>query len=181
MHEKRFHRDLSTLRDPQRVSRLEVPRVVNLSLEDLANPASVLDIGAGTGLFSQEFAGHGLAVSGLDANPRALELAREFVPSGQFREGIAESLPFAENEFDLVFMGLVLHETDDLLKALQEARRVIKQRLAILEWPYEANEFGPPLKHRVSPEQIKFLGQKAGFKSIEQIALNELALYRLDC
>ncbi len=181
MHEKRFHRDLSVLRDPQRVSRLEVPRVVDLSLAGLAEPAGVLDIGTGTGLFSQEFSGRGLAITGLDANPAALELARGYVPSGMFREGIAESLPFEDCQFDLVFMGLVLHEADDTLAALREARRVTRQRLAVLEWPYLVNEFGPPLEHRLSPELLTDLSLQAGFKSIEQVPLEHLVLYRFAC
>ena len=180
MHEKRFHRDLSTLRDPQRVSRLQVPQVVDLSLAGLNEAASVADIGTGTGLFGQEFASRGLALSGLDANPEALARAQEFIPGGVFRQGIAESLPFNDQQFDLVFFGLVLHEADDTLAALREAHRVASQRVAILEWPYEESDFGPPLAHRLSPAFIQDLAQQAGFRQVDPVHLDRLVLYRLE-
>jgi len=33
-------------------------------------------------------------------------------------------MPFPDGAFDLVFMGLLLHEADDNLAALREAQRV---------------------------------------------------------
>ena len=109
-----------------------------------------------------------------------LSAAFTFVPSGTFRQGKAENLPFGDAAFDLTFMGLLLHETDDTLIALKEARRVTQKRLAILEWVYEDQPFGPPLEHRISGEEIISLAQQAGFKQIEALRLQNLALYRLN-
>jgi ubiquinone/menaquinone biosynthesis C-methylase UbiE len=108
-----------------------------------------------------------------------LTAARQFVPEGDFREATAEALPYPDTSFDLVFFGLVLHESDDQLKALQEARRVSRQRVCILEWPYRGEEFGPPLAHRIPPAEIADLAQQAGFDHVERISLNHLILYRL--
>ncbi len=132
MHEKRFEGDFDRLRSPERIARLEVERVVDLCLAG-AHISRVLDIGTGTGLFAEAFARRGLQVSGIDANPTMLPVARGFVPSGDFREGVAEALPFSDGSFDLVFLGVVLHEADDLQKALEEALRVSGQRVGILE------------------------------------------------
>ena len=60
-------------------------------------------------------------MTGLDANPEMLPVARQFVPAADFQEGVAEALPFGDGSFDLVFMGLLLHETDDISAALAEA------------------------------------------------------------
>jgi ubiquinone/menaquinone biosynthesis C-methylase UbiE len=116
-------------------------------------------VGTGTGLFAEQFAKKGLQVTGLDANPEMLPAAQQYVPSGTFQEGIAEKLPFPDGSFDLVFMGLLLHETDDILAALREAHRVALQRVAILEWPDEEQPFGPPREHRLSYEKIALLSQ----------------------
>lgn len=179
MHERRFSREIERLRDPERVARLEVPRVVDLSLEGLNSPKDVLDVGTGSGLFAEEFASRGLKVTGLDINAEMLPVARQFVPTGIFQDGAAEALPFPDGAFDLVFMGLVLHETDDMAAALGEAFRVTRARLALLEWPEEAGEFGPPREHRIPPDKLFAFGRNAGFKKIETIRLKNLVLYRL--
>ena len=178
MQGKRYNREIERLRDPERVARLEVNRVVNLSLENMENTKTVLDIGVGSGIFAEAFAVKGLQVSGVDVNPEMLSAALAFVPSGIFKQGNAEKLPFEDAAFDLTFMGLLLHETDDTLAALKEARRVTQKRLAILEWLYEEQPFGPPLEHRLSGEEITSLAQQAGFKLIEALPLQNLVLYR---
>ncbi len=180
MHERRFNREIERLRDPQRMAHLEVKRVVDLVLENLTQAQSALDIGTGTGIFAEELAGRGLQVTGLDANPAMLPAAQKYVPAGKFREGEAEKLPFPDKAFDLVFMGLLLHETDDALAALSEARRVARQRLAILEWRDEDQSFGPPREHRLSYEKIAALAKQAGFGETQQVRLEYLVLYLLD-
>jgi len=180
MHERRFNREIERLRDPERVARMEVSRVVALSLEGLKTPKEVLDIGAGSGLFAEEFVKSRLTVTGLDANPEMLPVAQQYVPFGIFKEGVAEQLPFPDGSFDLAFMGLLLHETDDPIAALREARRVSRQRLAILEWPKEEQDFGPPLAHRISSEKISKLSEETGFRSFKFIQLQYLTLYLLE-
>jgi ubiquinone/menaquinone biosynthesis C-methylase UbiE len=181
MHEKRFNRAVERLRDADRLERLEVRRVVDLALEGLNDPQSALDVGMGSGVFAEELFARGLQVSGADVNPEMLPAARSYVPAGDFREGAAESLPFADKAFDLVFMGLLLHETDDTLAALQEARRVGRQRLAVLEWPDEEQPVGPPREHRIPEEKIRTLAKQAGFGEMVTTRLRTLVLYRLAC
>jgi ubiquinone/menaquinone biosynthesis C-methylase UbiE len=180
MRERRYDREIERLRDPQRIARLEVKRVVDLVLENLTKVQSALDVGTGTGIFAEELAARGLQVTGLDANPAMLPAAQQYVPAGIFREGEAEKLPFSDETFDLVFMGLLLHETDDVLAALNEAHRVACQRLAILEWPDEDQPVGPPIEHRLSVEKITALARQAGFKEIKQVRLETLVVYLLD-
>ncbi|MGB8211946.1 MAG: class I SAM-dependent methyltransferase [Anaerolineales bacterium] len=179
MHEKRFEGNIERLRAPERVERLQVERVTELCLEGQAI-RSVLDVGTGSGLFAETFAGHGLAVAGVDVNPEMLAAASRFVPKGSFREGTAEALPFADGSFDLVFMGLVLHEADDTLKALQEAFRVAINRVGILEWPYRETVFGPPLADRLDPADLVDLFHQAGFRKWQSTDLDNTSLYRLE-
>lgn len=180
MHERRFDRVIESLRDPERIARLEVDRVVDLALGRLKNIQSVLDVGTGSGLFAEKFAARGLMITGLDANPDMLPFARQYVPAATFQEGVAEKLPFNDGTFDLVFMGLLLHETDDILEAVKEAHRVARQRLAVLEWPDEEQPFGPPRKIRLSFEMITSLARQAGFKKAVPHRLESLVLYTID-
>ncbi len=179
MTERRYSGDIERLRSSERVARLEVDRVVGLSMADLSL-RSLLDIGTGSGLFAEAFAAKGLKASGVDLREDMLEAARQYVPDGDFRQSHMETLPYPDETFDLVFMGVVLHEADDLAKALGESYRVVRQRVMVLEWPYEQGEFGPPLDHRLRPEAVMDAARVVGFKTIEQIALKHLSLFRLD-
>jgi SAM-dependent methyltransferase len=179
MHEKRFEGDIDRLRAPERVERLEVEQVVDLCLDNEI-VHSALDIGTGTGLFAESFSKRDLEVSGLDANPEMLIAARQFVPKGDFREGTVEALPYPDDSFDLVFLGLVLHESDEPLKALKEARRVARNRVCILEWPFKDGAFGPPLAHRLKPEDLAGLFRKAGFRKWKVTDLSNTIFYRLE-
>ncbi len=180
MHERRFNREIERLRDPERIARLEPDRVVDLALDGLKGVQSLLDVGTGTGLFAEKFTAKGLTVTGLDANPDMLPVARQYVAAATFQEGVAEQLPFKDGSFDLVFMGLLLHETDDILEAVKEAQRVARQRLAVLEWPDEEQPFGPPRKIRLSFEMISSLARQAGFKKTVPHRLESLVLYTID-
>jgi ubiquinone/menaquinone biosynthesis C-methylase UbiE len=178
MHEKRFPGSPGMLRSAQRLNLLEVERVIDLCLETF--PArSVLDVGTGTGLFAEAFAARGLEVAGIDANPAMIEAARHLVPGARFRHAPAEVVPHPDGAFDLVFMGLVLHETDDPALAVGEARRVARLGAAVLEWPYRPEEYGPPLEHRLRSEQVTDLAHQAGFARVETLPLSRLVLYRL--
>ncbi len=179
MHERRFNQAVDKLRSPERIARLEVERVVELCLKNL-NADSVLDVGTGSALFAEKFAARGLRVAGVDVNPEMVEHARRFVPGGNFRVAPAEVVPFEDQDFDLVFMGVVLHEADDALKALTEARRIARMRVAILEWPYVEEEYGPPLAHRLSETKVNALAAEAGFGNVEMISLTHTVLYRLE-
>ncbi|MEJ2262056.1 MAG: class I SAM-dependent methyltransferase [Anaerolineales bacterium] len=178
MHERRFHGQADRLRSPQRLELLEVARVVALCLEDL-EAETVLDVGAGTGVFAEAFSQQGLAVSAIDVNPDLLEIARRYAPQATFRQAPAEAIPFPDRSFDLVFLGHVLHETDERLRALQEARRLARKRVVILEWPYLEEEHGPPLEHRLKPEEVLELGKQAGFEAVETLQLRHMVLFRM--
>lgn len=176
-HGNRFSGGIDRLRSPERLARLEVERVLDLSLAGCQIQA-VIDIGTGSAVFAEAFARRGLKVAGIDVNPEMLEVARSYVPDADFHQAPAESLPFSNASFDLAFMGLVLHETDHLQQALHEARRVSRQRLVILEWPYEVQSFGPGLEERLPPAKVMEFAQKAGFSGGEEIRLQQLVLYR---
>jgi len=176
--ELEFPGPATELRSQQRLAILEVDRVVQLSVDGL-QVRKVLDVGTGTGIFAEAFAKLSLEVSGIDANGTLLAVGQEHVPGGDFREGLAESMPFEDGTFDLVFLGHVLHETADPLEVLKEAHRVARQRVAVLEWPYQMQPYGPPLRYRLPPTTVRRLAAEAGYGVVEVIRLKKMDFYRL--
>ena len=66
------------------------------ALDLLGAPAHVLDLGCGAGTFLRAAADRGARVSGLDASPALLELARMYVPEAALTVGDLQALPYAD-------------------------------------------------------------------------------------
>jgi ubiquinone/menaquinone biosynthesis C-methylase UbiE len=179
MSDKRYKDKIERLRSPKRIARFEIERVTTLCLEGI-EAKSVLDIGTGSGLFAEAFYEKGLEAAGTDINPEMVKAAKAFVPAGRFEVAPAESLPFDDKAFDMVFMGCVFHEVDDPVQTLAEAKRVAKKRIAILEYPRKIQLFGPPLHHRLKPAQIRDFAQQAGLEHLKIVELTNVNLYLLD-
>jgi ubiquinone/menaquinone biosynthesis C-methylase UbiE len=92
--------------------------------------ATIVDLGCGTGRFTQALADHYLArVCGIDPSRKMLTMARQAVssPLVHLVQGDAESIPLADSEADLVFLSMVYHHIQDKGKALDEFARVLKE------------------------------------------------------
>jgi ubiquinone/menaquinone biosynthesis C-methylase UbiE len=178
--DRRFSGAADRLRAPARVALMEVPRVLSLLLDGTPAPLSALDVGTGTGLWAEAFASRGLRTGAVEPNTELLGTARSLVTGVDFRKGTAESIPWEDAAFDLVFLGHVLHETDDLLAALREAGRVARVRVGILEWPWRQEDRGPPLDHRLAPARVLDLAAEAGFPRAERVTLTAMELYVLE-
>jgi ubiquinone/menaquinone biosynthesis C-methylase UbiE len=176
-NERRFHGEPDSLRSNERLALLEIDRVITLSIEGLGLER-ILDVGTGTGIFAEAFAAKGLEVVGIDANGVMLEVARRLVPEAEFKQARAEAIPYG-GEFDLSFLGLLLHETDDPVQALREACRVSRSRVVVLEWPYVHDDHKPPLERRLSVERILDIAKQAGLEHVEHQRLSHTDLYRI--
>lgn len=94
------------------------------------------DIGCAAGVAAQVAAQRGALVWGLDAAEGLIEIARARVPSGDFRVGDMEQLPFANGQFDVVTGFRAFSYAARPLVALAEARRVARPggRIVMLTW-----------------------------------------------
>src|SRR4051794_24100936 len=115
------------------IGRLEVARVHELMSRVLpAPPASILDVGGGTGRYASDLAALGYDVSLIDLVPRHVAAARERAAAGppfSAEIGDARSLPSGDATFDAVLLfGPLYHLPDasDRRQALTEARRVLR-------------------------------------------------------
>ena len=93
----------------------------------------VLDLGAGNGISSYAFAIAGCQVTALEPDPSEIvgagaiaKLAKEANLDIEIIQNFGESLPFADNSFDIVHGRQVLHHAKNLPKLCQEAARVLR-------------------------------------------------------
>lgn len=99
----------------------------------------VLDVACGTGILARTAAarvGPTGFVAGLDRNPGMLTVAARLAPGIEWRQGRAESLPYAAQSFDAAVCQFGLMFFTDRRQALQEMERVLVPggRLAVAVW-----------------------------------------------
>jgi ubiquinone/menaquinone biosynthesis C-methylase UbiE len=101
-------------------------------LGDRLRGATILDLGAGTGIASLAFsiagAGHVIAV---DPDPsdevgRGAMIRLGDTSRFEVRDGVGESIPESDNSVDIVYCRQMLHHARDLNRVLVECQRVLK-------------------------------------------------------
>jgi malonyl-CoA O-methyltransferase len=98
-------------------------------------PATILDLGSGTGYCSEKLAAHYPAarITALDLATAMINKTRQrfskwsrFRRRHQFVCGDAEALPFADNSFEMIFSNLTIQWGNDLEQTFREMKRVLK-------------------------------------------------------
>lgn len=95
---------------------------------------TILDLGCGTGRFSEALAVHFDAeVIGIDPSKKMLEQAqgKRRDPGVHYRNGNAEALPLADGSVDLVFISMVFHHFVNPGLVARECARVLRDRAKV--------------------------------------------------
>jgi ubiquinone/menaquinone biosynthesis C-methylase UbiE len=99
---------------------------------------TILDLGCGTGRFSEALAiRFDAQVIGIDPSKKMLAQARSKLPDSngaishasgiRYEHGRGESIPLPDNSVDLIFMSMIFHHFDDPKLAARECRRVLRE------------------------------------------------------
>lgn len=96
--------------------------------------AKVLDVGIGTGAFSDLFAERGAEITGVDISPWMLDLCSRAHPEFRLIAGDFTHLPLADGSQDLVVSSFAFHHLTDLerAEAILECMRVLRRDGAFL-------------------------------------------------
>jgi SAM-dependent methyltransferase len=107
--------------------KLRWARRVKMLSSHLKRGMTVLELGCGTGYFTQELVRSGADVVAIDVSPELLEIARTncSAPNVQYQIGNAYALSYDDAVFDSVVGSSVLYHLE-IEKALRDVYRVLK-------------------------------------------------------
>ena len=143
----------------------EFSKYVKDLASSLPGVQSILEIGCGTGIDLRLFA-DSFQLNGIDLNERALNIAKEKLPNGNFQQGNITKLPFENSSLDFVFThGLMNYLDDDILeKGIAEMFRVSKKWIMHCE-KYKKTEKQIDDNHKFRNMGEKWLDYKIKFVS----------------
>ena len=95
---------------------------------EISPHAKILDLCCGSGQVTQVLLEHSDDVTGLDVSPLSLSRSRQNAPQAKYVEALAEEMPFADREFDLVHTSAAMHEMtrSQLVEIFTQVYRVLK-------------------------------------------------------
>jgi ABC-2 type transport system ATP-binding protein len=167
---------------------------VKENIKRLPDLGEVLELGCGTGIFTEVVAPNADHVFATDLSDELLERAKirlNEIDNITIQKENCTNISFPANQFDTVLMANLIHVIENPSRALQECYRVLKDDglLVITSFtnygmkPLEIIKLGfrfmkvwgkpPKHTHRFSPESLGSLMESAGFTIEESILLGD--------
>jgi len=121
-------------------------------LSGLPSGARVVDLGCGSGVFTNLLQRRGYRCSGVDLSPKMIAIAQTKFSGIDFIEGDIERLPFADASFDGVMLSGVLHHLPDRSRCAAEVFRILRPGGKFVAFdPNRMNPFMYLYRDRSSP------------------------------
>jgi ubiquinone/menaquinone biosynthesis C-methylase UbiE len=141
---------------------------------DLKRGMIFIDVGCGYGFFALPAArivGPSGKVMGIDIDREGLRAIDESAAKEDLRNievitGRGEESVPCKGCADVVFFGIVLHDFEDPIQVLSNARRMLKPngKLVNLDWRKEDTGMGPPVSIRFDEQQASDMITRNGFR-----------------
>ncbi|MFC2159400.1 class I SAM-dependent methyltransferase [Actinomycetota bacterium] len=148
------------------------------------------DIGCGIGYFSlpaSKIVGNQGKVYAMDISQDMLDEMKtniydKDITNIELIKTSEDNLVILDNIINVAFASTVLHEVDGLSSILNEIKRIMvnKGNFIIIEWNEVKKDLGPPIKHRIFPDELFKKLKKIGFHSINVKNMNEY-FYIITC
>ena len=137
---------------------------------DLVNPAVIVEIGAGTGLYASLFAAMapGAVVYAADLAPEMVQRMKDRRPEIVPLQSSESHVPLDDSSANAVVMLLVHHELADPAASYQDAARLLapQGRVLIADVSPDSPRERPPRHIRASAEKIVAALEGAGFTDV---------------
>ena len=135
-------------------------------------PASLCDVGCGTGALLTHVQSLGITASGIEPDP-----ARVAEANGRgldVHQGTADALPFPDGAFDLVTFENSLHHVTEIRRGLAEAMRVARRAVVIVDPWFDLSIPSQKVGDRYE-RWMKTLDRMTGMVHWDPIAAGEIA------
>lgn len=169
--DKKFNvKKLEKLNNPKRLESIPPKYIMErLNIED---ESIIVDIGAGTGLFSKAFLEilNNITVYAMDISDTMIEWMKGHLPEKVIPMLMGENnIPLDDNFCDLAIMITLHHELESPEHLLNETKRILKNggKICIIDWKKEEMPMGPVFEIRCSKSAISDDLVSAGFKNIK--------------
>jgi ubiquinone/menaquinone biosynthesis C-methylase UbiE len=181
--------------DPQHAERLEdparlaaLPQAAVIALLRLGGGETVVDYGAGTGIYTIAVAQtvpHGRVIA-VEALPRLAEMLRakltpELVERLELVETDTNSVPVTDGAADRVVMVDVMHHLYDQPEALAEVTRLLRPGglFVVVDWGDCERPVGPPVEHVLGLAAVRDVIASMGLSEVEAHEPGTLLPYHL--
>ncbi len=159
-----------------------------LELCGLSDGMTMIDVGCGTGYFTipaSKIVGESGKVYAIDVQEEMInKLKQNDLPSNVIPLLARDDyrFPIADEIGDFTLLAFVIHENEDVVKFLNEVKRVTKigSRIVILEWKKQYEEMGPPYEDRISQDELIEKLNALAFSIIESGEINS-SHYKIIC
>lgn len=119
-----FAEDFSVNQKVQnQINREEMYKMIG---ENISNK-KVLDLACGDGIDAEYYRSLGASVVGIDSSEKLIEIAKEKYPEVSFTCGLAEELPFVDQEFDAVYSKYAIMTSPNMNPIFDQVYRVLKK------------------------------------------------------
>jgi len=123
-----------------------------LRLGKFRGGAKVVDLGCGSGVFTDALRRRGYRCTCVDLSPKLVAIARQKYPEIEFIEGDVEGLPFPEASFDAVLLSGLVHHLPDASRCAAEVFRILRPGGTFVAFdPNRLNPFMYLYRDRSSP------------------------------
>ena len=114
---------------------------------------TLLDVGCGSGISTRFW---GVEAVGIDPSSKLIEMAKAKKDGCSYSVGKAESLPFADDSFDVVVSLTAIQNFEDVRKGLEEIKRVGKGRfiLSFLKKAEQASDIKEVIQRLFTPKKV---------------------------
>ena len=164
---------LAKLNNPERLKYLN-PAFI-LQNFNIGESPTLIDIGAGTGLFAKAFSGlmNDGKIYACDTSEIMINWMQENIQDSKIIPVLnsENKIPLPDETADIVYMMNLHHELYEPDKVLAESYRLLKNngKIAVLDWKKEETPDGPPVDIRVEEAKVIKCLESCGFNNIKSI------------
>lgn len=127
-----------------------IDTIIELLKPSLSSP--LIDLGCGSGIFTQMLAARGYECIGVDLSHNLLHRGKQQRPDLMFIQADVEALPFADNSVDTIVLSCLVHHLPDPSNCAKELQRVLKPNGRFVAFdPNRLNPFMYLYRDRTSP------------------------------